>query len=114
MEKVRFETNVPVELALRSTQGKPVESQYGGEQQMLSTTDGRVFYLAGIVGQVLSEQLAEQTIKPRERVEIRKRARMARAMSVKTLPAPAISANDQSTGMIPGAFAVSGQHVPRL
>ena len=34
MPTIRFQTNIPVELRMRSTEGRPVESQFGGMQAM--------------------------------------------------------------------------------
>ena len=60
MEKVIFQTNMPVELALRFTEGKPTESKFStGLQYMYSTTDGRVFYVAEAAGRAIDEQLAK-------------------------------------------------------
>jgi hypothetical protein len=70
--KLEFQTNVPVELALRYTQGKPVESKFGGEQKMFSSDRG-VFYVAGIVGTVIENQLEDLKIQAGEKIEICKR-----------------------------------------
>lgn len=43
-EILRFETNVPVEVALRYEEGKRVEGRYG-DQAMYSLADGRVMYV---------------------------------------------------------------------
>lgn len=60
MEKVIFQTNTPVELALRFTEGKPTESKFStGLQYMYSTTDGRVFFVAEAAGRAIDEQLAK-------------------------------------------------------
>jgi hypothetical protein len=51
MATIRFQTNVPVELRLRSTEGRPVESQFGGMQHMFSAEEG-AFYVSETVGAV--------------------------------------------------------------
>ncbi len=43
-EKVAFESNVPVTVGLKYATGKPVSSQFGGEQVMYTTVDGRVMF----------------------------------------------------------------------
>jgi hypothetical protein len=72
MEKLVFETNLPIELALNYTQGKRVQSQYGGEQQMFSSDKG-VFYVAGVVGDILSRQLEDLDVKPGDPIRVCKR-----------------------------------------
>lgn len=73
MEKVLFNLNIPVELALKYTQGKPSESKYGaGMQHMFSTADGRVFYVSETAGQAITEQLAALGVQPGEFVTITK------------------------------------------
>lgn len=47
-EIVRFETNVPVEMALKFDEGKLVEGQYG-DQIMCTLVDGRIVYLNPVV-----------------------------------------------------------------
>ena len=47
-EKIQFDTNVPVTLALKYATGKTFPSQFGdGDQTMFTTTDGRVMFLSG-------------------------------------------------------------------
>jgi hypothetical protein len=48
MEKVQFQTNVPVEIALKFESGKDVTGQYG-DQVLYTLTDGRVIYVPPIV-----------------------------------------------------------------
>jgi len=48
-ETLRFETNVPVEVALAFDTGKPVEGRYG-DQLLYTLTDDRVMYVPPIVG----------------------------------------------------------------
>jgi hypothetical protein len=44
MEKIRFETNMPVTVALSDVDGKRVDSQYRDFEVLYKTTDGRMFY----------------------------------------------------------------------
>ena len=71
MPTIRFQTNVPVELRLRSTEGRPVESQFGGMQVMFSAQEG-AFYVSEAVGAILAEQFRKLGVKPGEPVEITK------------------------------------------
>ena len=71
MATIRFNTNVPVELRLRSTEGKPVESQFGGMQTMFSAEAG-AFYVSETVGALLVEQFRKLNVKVGEPVEITK------------------------------------------
>src|ERR1017187_2072717 len=56
-EKIQFQTNLPVELALQFLEGKPVASQFGGVQHLFSTTDNRVFFVSEMVGNIIADQL---------------------------------------------------------
>jgi hypothetical protein len=47
-EKVQFQTNVPIEVALKYNDGKEVTGQYG-DQVLYTLTDGRVMYVPPIV-----------------------------------------------------------------
>jgi hypothetical protein len=47
-EKIQFQTNVPVEVALKYGDGKDVTGDYG-DQVLYSLTDGRVMYVPPIV-----------------------------------------------------------------
>lgn len=47
-DKVAFQTNVPVEVALKYGDGKDVNGQYG-DQVLYTLTDGRVMYVPPIV-----------------------------------------------------------------
>jgi len=69
MSVIRFQTNVPVALHMRSTEGKPVESQFGGMQAMFSAEEG-AFYVSEVVGSILAEQFTKLGVKPGEPVEI--------------------------------------------
>jgi hypothetical protein len=71
MPTIRFQTNVPVGLHLRSTEGRPVESQFGGMQAMFSAEEG-AFYVSETVGAILAEQFQKLGVKAGEPVEITK------------------------------------------
>lgn len=47
-EKIQFQTNIPVEVALKYADGKDVTGDYG-DQVLYSLTDGRVMYVPPIV-----------------------------------------------------------------
>src|SRR6202521_1942463 len=47
-EKVQFQTNVPIDVALKYNDGKEVTGQYG-DQVLYTLTDGRVMYVPPIV-----------------------------------------------------------------
>jgi len=66
---IKFQTNVPVELHLRSTEGKPVESQFGGLQHMFSAEEG-AFYVSETVGAILTDQLRKLRVRAGDLVEI--------------------------------------------
>ena len=53
-EILRFDTNVPVEVALRFSDGKHVEGRYG-DQVMYSLEDDRIMYVPPIVEHRASE-----------------------------------------------------------
>jgi len=53
MEKISFNTNVPVECRLAFLEGKLVPSNFGGNQYFFWTTDGRGFYVSEPVGNIL-------------------------------------------------------------
>jgi hypothetical protein len=71
MAVTRFQTNIPVELRLRSTEGRPVESQFGGMQQMFSADEGN-FYVSETVGAILAEQFRKLNVRPGLPIEITK------------------------------------------
>ena len=73
MEKISFSTNVPVELGLAFLEGKLVPSNFGGNQYLFSTTDGRSFYVSEAVGNILHDQIKKHGIQRGEPVEICKR-----------------------------------------
>jgi len=69
-EKIQFQTNLPVELALQYMEGKPVDSQFGGVQHLFSTTDNRVFFVSEMVGGILADQLKKLGVQKGEAIEI--------------------------------------------
>ena len=68
---VKFQTNVPVELRMRSLTGKPVDSQFGGIQHQFLTEQG-AFYVSPVVGGILVEQFRKLNIAVGESIEIMK------------------------------------------
>ena len=69
-DKINFQTNLPVELALQFLQGKPVDSQFGGVQHLFSTTDNRVFFVSEMVGSIIADQLKKLSVQKGEPIEI--------------------------------------------
>src|SRR5215471_4378613 len=59
MSVLKFQTNVPVRLHLRSTEGRAVESQFGGMQAMFTAEEG-AFYVSEVVGSILADQTGQQ------------------------------------------------------
>jgi hypothetical protein len=55
MSKLQFDTNVPLELCLRSIEGEPAPSQFGDDQIRFTTTDGDIFYVSGRVGEIIAD-----------------------------------------------------------
>ena len=53
-EKVQFQTNVPIDVALKYNDGKEVTGQYG-DQVLYTLTDGRVMYVPPIVKKKIDE-----------------------------------------------------------
>jgi hypothetical protein len=53
-EKVQFQTNVPIEVALKYNDGKEVTGQYG-DQVLYTLSDGRVMYVPPIVKKKIDE-----------------------------------------------------------
>ena len=66
MDKIKFQTNVPVEVALRFPEGKLCDSQFGDPQYMFSTTDDRAFFVAAKVAQ----KIHGRRLKPGELIDI--------------------------------------------
>src|SRR5260370_18434288 len=53
-EKVQFQTNVPIDVALKYNDGKEVTGQYG-DQVLYTLTDRRVIYVPPIVKKKIDE-----------------------------------------------------------
>ena len=53
-DKVQFQTNVPIDVALKYNDGKEVTGQYG-DQVLYTLTDGRVMYVPPIVKKKIDE-----------------------------------------------------------
>ena len=68
MAVIRFQTNIPVELRMRSIEGRPVESQFGGMQQMFSADEGNL-YVSETVGAILAEQFRKLAIRAGEPID---------------------------------------------
>jgi hypothetical protein len=51
METIKFQTNIPETIALAFAVGKPVSSQFGGDQVMFSLDDGRRMYVSPFVAE---------------------------------------------------------------
>jgi hypothetical protein len=68
LQKIKFQTNVPVEMALKFAEGKLCDSQFGDPQYMFTTTDDRVFFVAEKVAQ----KIHGLRLQPREPLEITK------------------------------------------
>jgi len=69
-EKIQFQTNIPVELALQFLEGKPVDSQFGGVQHLFSTTDNRVFFVSEMVGNIVADQVKKLGVQKGEPIEL--------------------------------------------
>jgi hypothetical protein len=72
MAAIKFQTNVPVELALRSLAGELVDSQFGGQQYRF-TADLGVFYVSEPVGDIIHNQVRKLGVVVGECIEICKR-----------------------------------------
>jgi hypothetical protein len=68
---IKFQTNVPIELRLRSIDGRPVDSQFGGVQHMFSAEEG-AFYVSEVVGDILARKLRDLQVSPGDLVKITK------------------------------------------
>ena len=69
---LRFETNVAREVHLRFLEGKPVESQFGGQQHLFTAEEG-AFYVSDTVGGILAEQIKRLGVRTGEPITICKR-----------------------------------------
>jgi hypothetical protein len=68
VEKIKFQTNIPVEVALKFAEGKLCDSQFGDPQYMFTTVDDRVFFVAEKVAQ----KIHGLRLQPREPLGITK------------------------------------------
>ena len=66
LQKIKFQTNVPVKIALKFTEGKLCDSQFGDPQYMFTTTDDRVLFVAEKVAQ----KIHGLRLKPGERIDV--------------------------------------------
>ena len=66
LQKIKFQTNIPIEAALKFAEGKLCDSQFGDPQYMFTTTDDRVFFVAEKVAQ----KIHGLRLKPEEPFEI--------------------------------------------
>lgn len=71
MAILRFATNIPQCVSLRSLDPKIVDSQFGGVQHMFTAEEG-IFYVSDKVGGILADQFAKLGVKPGQPVEITK------------------------------------------
>lgn len=69
-DKITFQTNIPVELALQYLEGKPLDSQFGGVQHLFSTIDNRVFFVSERVGNIISDQIKKLGVQKGEQIQI--------------------------------------------
>jgi len=70
VEKISFNTNVPVECRLAFLEGKLVPSNFGGNQYLFSTVDGKGFYVSEAVGNILHDQIKKLAVEKGEPIEI--------------------------------------------
>jgi hypothetical protein len=66
LQKIKFQTNIPVEMALRFAEGKLCDSQFGDPQYMFTTLDDQVFFVAEKVAQ----KIHGLRLKPQEPLKI--------------------------------------------
>jgi len=71
MAILRFATNIPQCVSLRSLDPKIVDSQFGGVQHMFTAEEG-IFYVSDKVGGILADQFAKLGVKPGQPIEITK------------------------------------------
>jgi hypothetical protein len=100
MAIIRFQTNIAETFHLRSIDGKPVESNYGGIQYMFSAEEG-TFYVSDKVGGILMQQFRTLGVKPGEAVEITK-AEVGRGPERRTqwMVAKSVTVGEQADGTL--------------
>lgn len=69
MPAIRFQTNVAVEVHLKSLESKTVESQFGGNQHMFVAHEG-AFYVSETVGGILMDQFRKLNVGVGEPIDI--------------------------------------------
>jgi hypothetical protein len=107
MPILKFQTNIPIEVRLRSIEGKPVESQFGGIQYMFGAEEG-AFYVSDTVGGILMDQFRKLGVRPGEPVEIWK-AEVSRGNGRK-----AIQWTVAKVGFVPGEQPNGTLAVPQV
>jgi hypothetical protein len=100
MAIIRFQTNIAETFHLRSIDGKPVESNYGGMQYMFSAEEG-TFYVSDKVGGILMQQFRTLGVKPGEAVEITK-TRSGRGLDQPTqwIVTKSVTVGEQTNGTL--------------
>lgn len=68
LQKIRFQTNITVEAALKFTEGILCDRQFGGAQNVFTTADDRVFFVA----EKAAQKIHGLRLHPREVFEITK------------------------------------------
>ena len=66
MDKIAFQTNVPLEVALKFPTGRVCESQFGAPQTMFTTTEDKVFFVA----EKVAAKIHGLRLQPGEPIEI--------------------------------------------
>lgn len=114
LQKILFETNKPVEVALAFTDGRECESNYGGKQVMFTTIDERVMFLSPVV----ADKLRNLNPLKGEPIEITKaevhygNGRKGIEWQVKRVGNPPEEVAQQASSTSPAAR--SGQSQPRV
>jgi hypothetical protein len=100
MAIIRFATNIAQTFHLRSLDGKPVESQFGGIQYLFTAEEG-TFYVSDKVGAILMEQFRKLGVRPGDPVEITK-AQTGRGPEQRTqwIVARPVAAGEQVDGTL--------------
>jgi hypothetical protein len=114
LQKIKFQTNINQELALKFTDGKLCDSQFGDPQWMFTTTDDRCFFVA----EKVAAKIHGLRLAPGELFDIRKaevdygNGRKGIEWQVSKVgsppaPAPAIGEQPDGTFIVPGAGAAT-------
>ena len=69
LQKIKFQTNITVEAALKFAEGKLCDSQFGDPQYMFTTIDDRVFFVA----EKIAQKIHGLRLQPQEPFEICKK-----------------------------------------